>query len=165
MLRLFGAVMIVGSSALFGILCAKNEHRRVEQLEGILGLLRHIREQISCFRRTKSKILISFSDTRPEMRVFVSNLHASAGEAQPLSMAIERCGQKLMLTAGEKEQLTAYDKQFGSHDGESEIRCCDYYISVFTEILVKEKKEMPGRMKLYRTLTLMGGLMLVILLL
>lgn len=107
MLRLFGSCHDRREFRLVRNFVRKNEHRRVEQLEGILGLLRHIREQISCFRRTKSKILISFSDTRPEMRVFVSNLHASAGEAQPLSMAIERCGQKLMLTAGEKEQLTA----------------------------------------------------------
>lgn len=164
MLKILGSVFIVISSALIGILCAKNERRRVEQLEGILGMLRHIREQISYFRRTKSKILTSFSDRRPEMRVFMSNLHANACDAHPLTAAIERSGPRLMLTAEEKDKLITYDKQFGCHNGESEIRCCDYYISIFEEILEKEKKEMPGKIKLYRTLTLMGGLMLVILL-
>ena len=132
----------------------------MQQCEGFLQLMRHIKAQITCFRMPLSRIWESFSSDELEKCGFLPALR----ECQDFALALDMCRGQIWLSAEEVRLLISFSAELGRSYADEQIACCDYYMGELERVCVERRSELPKRTKLYRSLFLVGGLMLVIIL-
>ena len=133
------------------------EIKRVRQAEGFLMLLRHIRSQISCFCTPLGDIFGAYENAALEEIGFLS-----AMRERGFSAAIDECREKILLSCDEIGFLYSFGEEIGKSYREEEIECCDYYISVLEDSYARSRADQPRRARLFRSVLLTGGLMLII---
>ena len=159
--RLAGALLLIGGSVGLSACYARFESRRVGQSEGFLLLLRHVRAQIACFHMPLARVWETFSCPELERCGFLPALR----ETGDFAAALERCRRGVWASADEMTLLRAFGSEIGRSYLEEQISCCDYYIGEFESAYARHRTERPARARLFRCLCVTGGLMLVILLL
>ena len=133
------------------------ERRRVRQTEGFLLLLRHIKSQISCFCTPVRDIFFSFENDSLERTGFLSE--AKKGD---FVSALNSCRDKIYLDGEEINLLLAFGEELGKSYRDEEIKNCDYYIRELENLYSKRREEQPNKSRLYRSLVLTCGLMVII---
>ena len=133
------------------------ERRRVRQTEGFLLLLRHIRSQISCFCTPVRDILSSFENEALERSGFLCE--ARSGD---FVSALDICKDRIYLDTEEINLLIAFGEELGKSYREEQIENCDYYIGELENLYGKRREEQPKRARLFRSLVLTCGLMVII---
>lgn len=161
MLKTLGVILLLSGSLYLCFSFSVFERRRVQQCEGFLLLLRHIRAQIACFRMPLGRIWDSFSSAELQRCGFLDALRQKGDFAQALSC----CKGQIWLSREELDLLYAFGGELGRSYFEEQVACCDYYIGELEQAYAQRRSEQPARTKLYRSLFLTGGLMLVIVLL
>ncbi len=160
MLQLIGAIGVMALSAYLAFSFSKMEGKRVRQIEGFLLLIRHIRAEIACFRTPVADIYAGFSHAALAECGFLESLRERG-----FSAALAAGQGELYLEEEEMATLSAFGEGVGrSYSGE-QIALCDYTIGELEKALSRRREEAPKRARVLRTLSIAGGLMLVILLL
>lgn len=134
------------------------EKKRVEECEGLVLLLRHVRASVSAYSLPKDKIYRAFSHKALERCGFLSALReeglARALETGGLSLGEETLRPLVIFAAGEGMRLT-----------EEELSACALALETAESSLTELKRRLPERLRLCRTLVLTGGMMVAVLLL
>ena len=133
------------------------EKRRVRQTEGFLLLLRHIKAQISCFCTPVRDIILSFENEALERAGFLCE--AKKGD---FVSAMSLCRDKIYLDTEEINLLLAFGEELGKSYRDEQIENCDYYIGELETLYSKRREEQPKKTRLYRSLVLSCGLMIII---
>lgn len=133
------------------------ERRRVKQTEGFLLLLRHIKAQISCFCTPVRDIFFSFENEALERAGFLCE-----AEKGDFASALSSCRDKIYLEGEEINLLLAFGEELGKSYREEQLESCDYYIGELEALYAKRREEQPKRLRLFRSLVLSGGLMVII---
>ncbi len=136
---------------------SRMEFRRLRQTEGFLLLIRHVKAQISCFCTPLAEIFAEFENSSLEAIGFTSALREGG-----FSYALEKCKDKIYLDTERINMLANFGEELGKSYREEQIECCDYYIGELENAYTKTRDEQPRRAKLYRSLLLTGGLMVII---
>ena len=123
-------------------------------------LVRHIRGQICCYRTPIYKIYASFSHKELEECGFLSVLRERGFLA-----ALNECASALYVEGQELSALRAFGTELGKSQTSEELRLCDYTAAELERAVARRREEAPKRTRVLQTLSISGGLMLVILLL
>ena len=134
------------------------EKRRVEETEGLVLLLRHVRASVRAYALPKPKIYESFHHKALEKCGFLSLL-----KQEGLGVALEKGG--LSLKEESLRPLSVFAMGEGGRLTEEELTACEIALDGMEQVLMEAKKKLPERLRLLRTLVLSGGMMVVILLL
>lgn len=158
--KLFGAIVILILSAALVLRGVSVFRERVAELEGFLLLLRHIRDEISCFRTPAHEILSSFHNEALE-RAGLLPLAPGTDLASALASARDR----LYLDSDELAILSEFCDGFGRGYVTEELARCDLATSRLTDAIARRREALPKTCKLFRTLVMSGALAVIIVLL
>ena len=157
LLKICGTLTLLIITAYLCYEASALEAKRVRQAEGFLLLLRHVKAQISCFCTPTCEIFASFENEALSDIGFLERL--SKGD---FCTALEESRDKIYLDEEEINLLTAFGRELGKGYRQEEIEGCDYYIGELENAYAKKREEQPKKSRLYRSLVLTGGLMLII---
>ena len=155
--KVCGALALLAVTLYLCIEASSMEMRRVRQSEGFLMLIRHIKAQISCFCAPLGDIYRDFENDTLYSIGFMTSLRENGMRA-----ALEECREKIYLDEQEIDMLCAFGDELGKSYREQQIEYCDYYISALEQSYQKSREQQPARSRLYRSLVLTGGLMVII---
>ena len=161
LVKTLGIILLLSGSLYLCFSFSLFEKRRLEQCEGFLLLIRHLKAQISCFHTPLGRIYASFTHGELERCGFLPILRQTGN----LSMALKDAKKDIWLSEEEFTLLNAFAGEVGGSYVDEQISCCDYYIGELERAYKERREEIPGRKKLYRSLFITGGLMLAIVLL
>lgn len=157
--KLAGALLIFATSLYLSAQIGLLAQRRMRQTEAFLALLRYIKAQVACFKTPVAEIYQSFQNRVLEECGFLAALRERG-----LGEALDTCEGALFLSEAEFELLHAFADELGRGFQEEQLDSCDYHIGALEAHYAKQKEELPKRCKIYRTLVLTAGIMLIILL-
>lgn len=157
-MRLLGAGLILAASVLLAAALSRSETVRVRQYEGMLRLLRAIREEIACFRTPTAAIYARFENDALAAAGFLPVLRERG-----FSAALTAAGERLLFDAEDARTLSAFAAGLGQHYPAEEIALCDRTIAELSASYDRKRREAPGRARAARSLVLCGGAMLVLL--
>ena len=161
LVKTMGIIILLCGSLYLCVSFSLFERRRLEQCEGFLLLIRHVKAQIACFHMPLSRIWQTFSSRELERCGFLSALR----ESGDFEAALDACRGRIWLSEDELGLLRAFAGELGRSYLEEQMACCDYYIGELERAYAQRRTARPARTRLFRSLFLTGGLMLVILLL
>lgn len=158
--RLIGSLLLIGTFGYLGYYFSMMEGRRVRQTEGFLFLLRHIRTGIVCFANPVEDIYSGFENPALETCGFLPALRTGG-----FAHALYACRERLYLEEEELRTLHAFSEEVGKSYSHEQAVICDYTIGEMEKALQRRQEEAPRRARAARSLTMCGGLMLLLLLL
>lgn len=133
---------------------------RVAQLEGFLLLLRHIRDEIACFRTPAPEILRGFREAALERAGFREAV--ACGDMAAALLAVR---ERLYLDDGEWQALTEFAAGLGHGYVSEELSRCELAISRLSAALAARREALPRTGRLFRTLLFCGTFAVILVLL
>jgi stage III sporulation protein AB len=144
----------------FGSGLALAEKKRIERGEALRALIAHISREIECFRTPLENIYSSFSSEVLEKNAFLQKVRVSG-----LERALE--GERTAFCFDEKSfvALVNFTEFLGKSEYSDQTARCKYILSVLDEDLKIKRENYPKNRKMYSSLGILAGIMIVILLL
>ena len=137
---------------------AKREKERIESCEGMLCLVRTIRQNIAFFRIPLNEIYKHFSYPALQSGSFLSSLHRKRLKAAYLEEK-ERFGYDVFT----ESRFIGFADTVGKLPLEEQVRSCDMLCELLEEKLREAKSNYPKQKKLYHVLGISLGIAIVIL--
>ena len=159
MIGTLGAKTILSMTLYVALLFSNMQSRRQKNLECFLLLIRFIESEISCYQTPLDDIYRRFDGDALERCGFSAVLREKG-----LKEALVECKEALCLSDEEYRLLLDFSGELGKSYREEQLRGCDYYRRMLESYCNEGRQELPARLKLCRSLTLTGGLLLVVLL-
>lgn len=157
LMQFFGAVSVLCLSLYLSLCGTRVFRERLAQLDGLLLLLRHIRERIACFHTPKGEILESFQNPA----LARAGLLAALGGGD-LAAALTATGDRLYLDESEAAILAEFAEGFGTGFAREELARCDLAISRLEGAIAARREATPRAAKLYRTVVMCTAMAIVI---
>lgn len=159
-IKYVGLFLIFIVCTFFGSGLALAEKRRIERSESIRNLIAHISREIECFRTPLENIYSSFSSEVLEKNGFIQKIRSSG-----MKNALEK--ERLLFCFSEKSfgALINFSEFLGKSEYQDQITRCKYILSVLDEDLKTSREAYPKNRKMYSSLGILAGIMIVILLL
>lgn len=159
MMRLLGALcLLVGAVGLYRLL-ALRARRRAGIYAGILRLLQYISVEISCFCTAREALFSSFQDEILEKNGFLPALRASGCIPDAIRAS------EVNIAEADLALLAEFDASLGGSFHEEQLEICAYYVERWREQEGAVRASLPSEIRLTRTVTLSGGMLLFLLLL
>lgn len=152
--------MIFAACTAVGFFASAMYKRRVRQLEAFAALVAYIGAQIGGFLTPLDRIYASFENRTLDECAFLAALRQSGGVA-----AMEVCRRSLNLTQDERDELERFFEGLGRHSADEEARHCAYFERRIGELVAAARAEHASKGRVCRTLGMLFGLMLALLLL
>ncbi len=153
-----GAVLLLAASVGFGLWMIGEEKRKIRELDALLRLVRHIRENIGSLRRPLPRIFSSFPDPALEENGFLPLLRERGFRA-----AVEETPWR--QEEGVRLALADFAASLGRGYAEEELSLCRYTEAKLADALAALEKAAPEREKLWRSIPALLALSVVLLLL
>ena len=157
-LRAAGAVLILVSAGGWGMAEIRDGRRRLAELEAVLSLARHIRENIDRLSRPLNEIYAGWENPVLRENGFLSLLRSSGFKA-----AAE--GAAWRISAEERSILIEFGEELGRGFREEQTALCRYAEDRLAEARDRLRAESGGRERLWRTIPLLSALALILMLL
>jgi stage III sporulation protein AB len=159
-IKYIGLFLIFIVCTFFGSGLALAEKKRIERSEALRALIAHISREIECFRTPLENIYSSFSSEVLEKNAFLQKVRVSG-----LKNALE--GEMRTFCFDEKSfaALVNFAEFLGKSEYSDQTARCKYILSVLDEDLKKSREAYPKNRKMYSSLGVLAGIMIVILLL
>ena len=159
-IKYIGLFLIFIVCTFFGSGLALAEKKRIERSEALRALIAHTSREIECFRTPLENIYSSFSSEVLEKNDFLQKVRVSG-----LKSALE--GEKTTFCFDEKSfaALVNFAEFLGKSEYSDQTARCKYILSVLDEDLKKSREAYPKNRKMYSSLGILAGIMIVILLL
>ena len=170
MLKLAGAILIIGASAGMGYSKCRELTLREKNLEDFLQLILCLKGEIRC---GNSSLPDALRDTAQRCRGTYRNfLYGAvscmeANTEEKLSVIFRNCAEQYLsetcLANEEKRKISLLGDRLGYLDQEMQLRQLELYEADFQYLLQSIQKDKTEKKKIYRSLGAMGGIMLTIL--
>ena len=159
-IKYIGLFLIFIVCTFFGSGLALAEKRRIEQGEALRALIMHISREIECFRTPLENIYSSFSSETLEKNGFLQKVRTEGFKS-----TLE--GERSIFCFGEKSfgALLNFAEFLGKSEYSDQSARCKYILSVLDEELKTKREAYPKNRKMYSSLGILAGIMIVILLL
>ena len=153
--RIIGAI-IIAFCGVFGAYTLNCEAKRsLEQTQGFLSWLRHIRTQIECFSMPMPQIL----QKCPKQIYSACRYYGDTPKsAEDFVRGCKFCEHSL------NGELLRFSQEIGNGYRQEQLSLCDYYIEIVETRRRQLASELPMKTKLNTSLCISGALALVILL-
>lgn len=170
MLKLAGAVLIILASVGLGYSRSRELTRRERNLEEFLQVILCLKGEIRCGNSSLPDALKDTAHRCPKTYETFLNAVASCMESskeESLGTIFRKCArehlEELALDKEEKRKIGLLGERLGYLDREMQIRQLELYEADFQYLLQGLKRDESEKKKLYRSLGIMGGIMLAIL--
>ncbi len=160
MIRLLGALMIFAACTAVGFFASAMYARRVKQLEAFAALISYVGAQINGFLTPLEQIYATFESRTLDECSFLTALRQSGGVA-----AMEICQRSINLTRRERDELECFFEGLGRHSANEEARHCAYFEKRVGELAIAARAEYSSKGRVCRTLGMLFGLMIALVLL
>ena len=176
-LRIIGAFLVISSSTGIGIYFGSNLKDRLEKLQMLKQQFTAIRSDIGYSGTTLPEAIqnmaeqVSKDRASYELAGFYRKLSKMLMERSGISFqeiwetAIEQNLKKTTLTDRDLQLLSSLGGQFGGLDREMQLKTIDLYLARLEEERLLEVQKAGEKMRLYRTLGLLAGAFLVVVML
>ena len=148
--------MLLASAAGLGVTSIRAERRRRRELDALLSLVRHIRENIEHFSRPLDEIYARFDDPLLAASGFLTRLRQAG-----MGTAVRE--SELGIGEEERAVLISFAASLGRGYREEQIALCRYTEEKLTGIAENLARSAPDRERLWRTLPVLGALSLILL--
>lgn len=165
-----GICLVLFSSTAIGFWCSGRLKERIEELETIRRLLLMLRGEI---KYTRSTLTEAFGTIGRRLREPYGSLLLNTADAmeqmqgQTLSQIWEQCVEEALkesaLTKEDKEKLIHLGSQLGYLDTEMQLSTIELYLEQTQEEIKNAAENFKRNGRLYRTMGIMAGIFLVIL--
>jgi Stage III sporulation protein AB (spore_III_AB). len=151
-----GAFLLFLSSLILSRRYSDRQRERLQNLEALIDLVRHIRTQIDCFMLPADRVIKEYRENDSDIPYIISELK---------KMRFPDSLQNLrhLLGGEEYEALRVFSHSLGLGYKEEQIKLCTICIDTLSVISEKWKAEMSGKIKMYRAFCLLGSVMAIIL--
>ncbi len=157
--KYIGMALVLIFTTLVGNGLAIAEKRKVEQSEALRALIAHIYREIECFKTPLDGIFSSFSNKTFEKIGFLDKVVKGS-----LKDALSG-GENLFCFKEETyKKLLAFADFLGKSDSADQISRCKYILSLMDEDIKKSRDQYPKNRKMYSSLGVLSGIMIIILL-
>lgn len=171
LIRILGAVLVVAASAGIGFSHSFRLGKRLEQLKQLERMTLLLKGEISYGCVSLPEALSSIGKKLPEPFAHFLGQVASRLKSYPdksfqqiFQEEVEEDLAQSALTAKDKGALMQMGAFLGYLDKDMQLRTVDLYLQELDREIEDAGESTPGRQKLCRSLGIMGGLFLVILL-
>lgn len=170
MLKIAGSVLVFSVSILYGFKLKAEYHEHVEQLLGMKEILWMLWGEISYARTPLKEAFLHISAQKKEPFSSFLKKAAEGMDGQEEEMAVywshlvEEEAGKFLFTQEERGLLKRVGENFGYLDVQMQLKNLELYIGQAETLIQKAQEELKDRQKLSGTLSLMGGLFLIVLL-
>ncbi len=158
MIKFIGLLFIFMCFSSGGHLLAKREKERIQSCEGMLCLVRTIRQNIAFFRIPLDEIYKRFSYPALQSGSFLSFLHQKGLKSAYLEEK-ERFGYDIFT----ENRFITFADTIGKIPLEEQLMSCDMLCELLEENLREAKSNYPSQKKLYHVLGISLGIAIVIL--
>lgn len=172
LLKLIGSALVLTASSFLGYLFSRECARRPQELRALQGLLQMLENEISFLSNilTEAFDRIYRSSNCGSAQFFrdtVINLNTNRGlnAAQAWEKAVDNNIQKTSMDREDREILISFGKMLGNSDVEGQIKNIRLTIN---QLKLQEQKAEESRRKneaMYRSLGILGGMAIIIILL
>ncbi len=146
----YTAIFIILLISLYTALCITRYGReKISFHIAVIDFITYVKQQITFFCTPTNKLIEEYHDTK----LRESGIFSSDG--------IEA---NVYLDARGKKLLKDFFARLGKSSAEDQIASCDYTIEGLNALLTEYRSDIPKKYKVYSTLTLIAGSMLLILL-
>ena len=155
MIRLLGSALFVGAFLTLAYGFLRRERRCRRETEGLILLLRALRGQIDCFSRPWREVVAEFENDALEASGFLPALR-------------ERDFSSAVKTSGDWDRdvthaLSVFANGVGQSYKAEQVALCDWTLSELEAVAARQKAEGPRRARLSASLTVVGGLAFLLL--
>lgn len=170
MLKFVGILLIILASVGIAYSRSRELVAREKNLEDFLQVILCLKGEIRC---GNSSLPDAFRDTARRCTSIYQEFLTKTAENMEKNMQknvaqlIHESARKYLcqeaLSREELEKISSLGEKLGYLDREMQIRQLELYEQDFQQMIGKLKETIPGKLKIYRSLGIMGGMMLVIL--
>lgn len=156
LLKIVGAVIVAVCGIVGTYTLNSSAKRSLEQIEGFISLVRHIRSQIECFSMPLPTALERCSD-----EVLAKCGYKGAKTVKSISELLESCSEE---DAESGKLMREFAASIGRGYRTEQLTLCDYYIGLLETRRKRVCEQLPSRLKRNSAVCLCGALAVVILL-
>lgn len=160
-LRLLGGAFIAAAALCVGRGYRAYARQRLDEQEGFLSLLLHIKGQVACYLSPQGKLLEGFRSEALSRLGFTDAME----ECRDLSAAYKQVEHGLCVSEKIKAVLERYFLGFGKEYKEGELARADAAIAEISALFAADKAETEKNVKVAEALSVAAALGLIILLL
>lgn len=161
MIKLIGILFIALATGACGFEYASMFKRRLKSLEAITTLIESLTVRIGSFLTPLGEFFDTYSDELLEKSGFLKYLR----EGKSFSDAIRLCREALFLEAEDIALLCEFGDGLGAINVQEEVKRCGLYKNKCAERLNEAKRELPLRLRLYKSIGFMSALLAAVLVL
>lgn len=157
--KYIGMALVLIFTTLVGNGLAIAEKRRIEQSEALRALIAHITREIECFKTPLDSIFSSFSNKILERIGFLDKVTEG-------SLKVALSGSENLFCFKEEtcKKLLGFADFLGKSDSADQISRCKYVLSLIDDDIKKSRDQYPKNRKMYSSLGVLFGIMIIILL-
>ena len=159
-IKYIGLLFIFIACTFFGCGLAVSEKRRIDRSQSLRDLIVHIQREIECFRAPLENIYSSFHSEALKKSGFTEKMRQNS-----LRYALESAGNIFCFSDGVFSSLLNFADFLGKSEYTDQISRCKYIILQLDDELKKSRESYPKNRKMYSSLGILTGIMIVILLL
>lgn len=175
--RVIGAFFVILASTGIGLYFGSNVKDRLEKLQMLKQQFTAIKSDIGYSKTTFPEAMqdmaekLSGNKACYEFANFYEELSKQLIEHSGISLreiwenAVEKHLKKTTLTASDLQLLSSLGGQFGGLDRDMQLKTIDLYLARLEEDRILEVQKAGEKMRLYRTLGLLAGAFLVVVML
>ena len=134
----------------------RKERRYRRETEGLLLLLRTLRGQIDCFSRPWREVVEEFENDALETCGFLPTLRRE-GFARALDVGGSAWDSETVRA------VTLFGAEVGKSYKAEQVALCDWALSELETVAKRQKEEGPQKARLFASLTVVGGLAFLLL--
>lgn len=157
-LKYAGMIMIFVCCTLLGNGLAVSEKRRIQRGEALRDLINFIYREIECFRTPLDDIYLNFSNEILEKNGFIRDMRKDS-----FKYALENMKDPLSYNEQTRIALINFADGLGKSEYQDQISRCKYILSLVDDDLKKSREAYPKNRKMYTSLGLLSGIMIIIL--
>ena len=153
-MELIGSAFIVISSIMIGFILSDNLTIRYKNIKALISLVDHIRINIQMFRTPLESIFSSFENDYLKSKSFFNYLNKG------IYFASEEAG--IITCSEEKEIIKDFSDKIGTGNAEEMEKLCEYTLFKLREIEKEIHNDYPHKQRIYRIISFLAGLSLII---
>lgn len=163
-MELVGAVMICASCFFLGMLAAQSEKQTCDRLAALLRLVIHIKNTISVTRIPLGEVFDKYTDPVLTACGFLG-LMKNPNLTYDYSVRWQRGIQLMLLPPEVGLAAMTVGKALGHLDLKTQLEQLTYLENIISEALKEQKRTLEGKQKVYKSVSLLVGVVVSILLL
>ena len=156
-----GALMVVLASFFVGSLLASEEKKRLTCVDSLLSLFKYMKRRMSAERKPLFAIFCEFKDDYLESIDFLESMRSNRNSKTAWQSAIE----KLYIDEETERELTLLGNELGELTLYEELMRLENCISFLEEKKKILQKTLPPKQKSVKTVCLLSGVLLAIIML